>query len=206
MSRSADTIFFRGAAWTEGLLLSTTAGSISPVSESAEMGALIQKAGRGDRNSFEVLAAQYLRFISREIAKVCPTDALSDVGQEVLLRLYQALPKYHHKGSFQWWLKKIISRACLDYWRNERRVERISERYLETSAGQAALPADDNLLLEELGAFLQTLSADDRVVFNFAFLEDLPHKEVAELLGISQAAVRVRCFRLKRKARKWFKL
>ena len=58
--------------------------------------------------------------------------------------------------------------------------------------------------LMDLERFYATLSADDRAIFTLAFLDDRPQREIAELLGISLAATKLRCFRLKQKARQWF--
>ena len=84
----------------------------------------IRSAGQGDRDAFEWLVRRHLGFISREISKHCPASDLQDVAQETLIRVYQALPAYHHADSFLWWLKKITTRACLDYWRKTRRAQR----------------------------------------------------------------------------------
>ncbi len=187
------------------LLLYSTEHESTPPRVERERRDVIEKARNGDRDSFEYLASQHLSFISREIAKVCPANSIEDVAQEVLIRLYQSLPNYEESGSFSWWLRKIISRACLDFWRSRRRHERICREYADNlMADDKHTTGGDAALLADLDAFLIELSADDRLVFTLAFLDDLPHREVADLLGITLTATKVRCFRLKQKVRRWF--
>ena len=122
----------------------------------------------------------------------------------MLLRVHQGLSSYREKGSFRWWLKRIITRACLDFWRSARRNERIWKAAAEQTDDIADCGHSSNTVLRDLKRFLTVLSAEDRLVFTLVFLEDRPHREVAELMSISVAAVKVRSFRLRRKAKEWF--
>ncbi|MCC6933300.1 MAG: RNA polymerase sigma factor [Deltaproteobacteria bacterium] len=171
----------------------------------SELNELIFNAQKGDKQSFEKLIDAYLPYLSREISKLCPADALHDVAQEVLIRVYRALPTYREEGSFRWWLRKIVSRACLDYWRSERHKERKESAYVLAFQDQTTTKSDQETRLD-LQRFFGQLSVSDRVVFTLSFLENLPHKEIAELLDISLTATKVRCFRLKQKAKSWFTL
>lgn len=173
--------------------------------EDNQISNLIKRAQQGDNQAFEDLISRYLSFLSREIAKLCPVDSLHDVAQEVLIRVHRALPSYNEEGSFRWWFKKIISRACLDYWRNVRHRERTINAYVMTLDHDVMRCGGGNReALMDLERFYATLSADDRAIFTLAFLDDRPQREIAELLGISLAATKLRCFRLKQKARQWF--
>ena len=165
----------------------------------------VRKAQRGDRDGFEWLIQTHLAFISREISKLVPAAALEDVAQEVCMRVFRALPRYSEQGAFCGWLRKIIGRACIDYWRSERRQERSGKACVEqTDPGAVRAQNPSQLALADLEKFLNTLSAVDRLVFTLVFLDDRPHREAAQQLGVSLAAIKVRSFRLKRKAREWF--
>lgn len=181
-----------------------SAGSSEEPTSCSEFSEIVRKAQNGDGGAFEQLMRDHLPFLSREIGKHCPPDALEDIAQNILMRAYQALPDYQDCGSFRWWLKTITTRACLDYWRSIRRSEKIDRAYQETRP-QTAKISDETLRID-LERFLSQLSASDRMVFTLAFLEDRPHNEVAELLGISVTATKVRCFRLKQKAKHWFEV
>ena len=185
-------------------LLCSKSDDISPEQKEAELREAILNAQKGDNDSFEWIIRRHLPFISEEITKFCPRSAVEDVAQEVLIRAYQALPKYKESGAFRWWLKRITTRACLDYWRAARRSEKVTRAYSE-DFGQGSLTPQETLLCD-LDRFMGQLSADDRMVFTLACLEDRPHNEIAALLGISLVAAKVRCFRLKQKMREWLTL
>lgn len=167
---------------------------------------LVEDAKSGNCQALEDLILEHRSFLSREIAKLCPQDALEDVAQEVLIRLYQGLPRYKESGSFRWWLKAIVSRTCLDYWRKVRSSQRIAAAYVHSNISLSCETNSDADITKDLHAFLSPLSAPDRIIFTLVFLEERTHMEVAELLGMSRAAIKVRCFRLKQKARGWFEL
>lgn len=161
----------------------------------------INKAQQGNQDSFEYIMKRHLKFISREIAKFCPRNAIEDVAQEVLIRAYQALPRYKEGGTFCWWLKKITSRACMDYWRSTKRSQKIANTYALERKNDVFVP--EETLLCDLDLFMAQLSAEERMVFTMACLEDLPQNEIASLLGLSLVATKVRCFRLRRKFMEW---
>ena len=193
-----DAAAFRG-------LLCACGNADDPEFEGEALRAAVRKAQRGDRGEFERIIKAHLSFISREISKLVPRDALEDVAQEVCTRIFRALPRYAERGSFRWWVKRIIGRACLDYWRVERRQER------STRACAAAPLAEDRgvreparEVLADLERFLAVLSPADRLVFVLVFLDDRPQRDAAHQLGLSLAALKVRCFRLRRRAKEWF--
>jgi RNA polymerase sigma-70 factor, ECF subfamily len=163
----------------------------------------IANAKRGDPDSFVWLIEQYLPFLSSTIGRLVPQDAIEDVAQEVLIRAYQSIPNYQPKAQFRWWLRTIAVRASLDYWRIERRIERNAREFEEHSSNGEPNSQSEAALLD-LERFLSRLCPEDRMLVTLVFLEDRSHKEVAKLLGISLAAVKVRCFRLRKKIRSSF--
>jgi RNA polymerase sigma-70 factor (ECF subfamily) len=58
---------------------------------------------------------------------------------------------------------------------------------------------------EQIALAFRELSPKLRVVATLALVEDVPHREIAEALGISEAAVRVRAFRAARILREQLK-
>lgn len=177
-----------------------TSTSADNASSEQELEEIIKLAQQGDSQSFEQLIRQYLPFISREVSKLCPSYALEDVSQEILIRTFKALPRYKHNGSFRWWLKKIASRACLDFWRHTRKGEHAIKELASKTFEVDHKSEENRIIIADLERFLSALSAKNRVIFTLAFLDDCSHREIADLLGISLAAIKVRCFRLKKQA------
>ena len=193
-------------AWAgyDGILLCSKNEESRKKQEDSRQLDRIRNAQNGDKDSFETLIRQYLPFITEDIARFCPRSTVEDVAQEVLIRAWQALPRYSETGAFRWWLRKITTRACLDYWRGTRRSEKIRQAYSAEVGNDPRTP--DETLLCDLDRFMEQLSAEDRMVFVLAYLEDLPHSEIATLLGITVVAAKVRCFRMRKRVREWLAL
>lgn len=164
---------------------------------------LILAACSGCKTSFTMLARENLPFIAREVGKFVPKCDQEDVVQEVLIRLYRSLPDYQEQGKFLGWLKSLSARASLDYWRKVRRHERSEQQYFEEALTDLTA---DLALRSDLNACFAELSPEDRIICIMVFLEERSHHEVSELLKMSVVAVKVRCFRLRRKLQKRFTL
>jgi RNA polymerase sigma-70 factor (ECF subfamily) len=53
-----------------------------------------------------------------------PADTAEDLTQDVLLKLFEQLPRYKHdpqRGQFRGWLKAVVNNALTDFWRKQRR-------------------------------------------------------------------------------------
>lgn len=158
----------------------------------------------GTRESFEALARQHLPFLSREAAKYVPFSEVDDVVQETLIRVYRSIAAYQEQGKFQFWLKKILTRVCLDYWRQQKRQKRTRDRVDFERIEATANPGDDAIIRRDLERCLNSLNPTDRIVCIMAFLEERSHREIATVLGTTVVAVKVRCFRLRTKLKSWF--
>lgn len=93
--------------------------------------------------------------------------------------------EYRGEGSVKAWLKKIVINQCLMRLRKTMSPETRYEEELHNIA------EDDGNVLDKLAAkdilaLLQSLPDGYRAVFNLYFFEDMGHKEIGELLGISE--------------------
>lgn len=93
--------------------------------------------------------------------------------------------EYRGAGSAKAWLKKITVNHCLMRLRknvphHQELVEGISEPAIEDSEIFGSMAAKEILEL------LQSLPEGYRTVFNLYVFEDMGHKEIGELLGISE--------------------
>lgn len=89
-------------------------------------------------------------------------------------------------GSFRGWLRKIMLRTAIDYYR---RMEKHAHNQ-ELDASAYTLPDDggnalDALSYQELLALIQQLSPAYRTVFNLFVIDGFSHEEIAQQLGIS---------------------
>src|SRR5215471_15490847 len=101
-------------------------------------------------------------------------------------------------GNLGGWLTTVVARICLDMLRarNSRREEPIGSVVLESSVDQQDRidPEEEMLLADAVGQalliVLDTLSPAERLAFVLHDVFDMPFKEIAPIVGRSEAATR----------------
>ena len=188
---------------------SPSAVSRSPRSSASEVSrALVERARGGDKRAFEELVrltspecyALAFRLVGNE------HDA-RDVVQDAYLRAYKGLRRFRGEAGFSTWLHRITVNCAASFLERRRKascdqlddfgddsqlIDHRSERDPETAAGTA----DDRDRLVEA---LSELPDELRLVVVLRDIYDLPHRDIAKELGISQSAAKVRLHRARRK-------
>ena len=117
------------------------------------------------------------------------TDEAADMLNEGFLRVFSNLDKYENTGSFDAWLKRVVSNAALDYRRkydknvlfvdiDEVPDTQISDHHLNDAVSKISS--------EELVGMIQHLPPATRMVFNLFVFEGYSHSEIAQQLNISE--------------------
>ncbi len=109
------------------------------------------------------------------------------------LKIFQSLEQYTNAGSFEGWIKKIMVRTCLDNIRKERAKKNevdYNTVYNEYKHAEAAHYIDNEIVakmdMQQLIQLLNTLPDKQRTVFNLHVFEGYGHKEIAELIAITE--------------------
>ena len=112
-----------------------------------------------------------------------------DILQESFIRIFTNIDNYQPTGSFEAWMRKITIRCAL-YWlkKNNFQNEMVTVDELEN---KTTAPEVFSLFRqEEIFNMIQELPLGFRTVFNLVVIEGFSHKEVAELLNISESTSR----------------
>lgn len=122
-----------------------------------------------------------------------------DLVQDVFAGLTRTVRTFEGRGSFENWLKRVAVRAALMKLRQERVHHRSLRRHgWWMRRTHEPVSVAQRLDLEEA---LKQLDCSLRSAFILKEAEGYSHKEVAEILGISVGAARVRLYRARRKLR-----
>ncbi|HEY7702071.1 MAG TPA: RNA polymerase sigma factor [Candidatus Limnocylindrales bacterium] len=144
---------------------------------------LVDRARRGDREAFGVLAAgavDRLYGIARLVLR--DTELAEDATQEALVRAWRDLPTLRDVERFDAWLYRLIVRACADIGRHRRRW-RAEVSILPTEPAEAdgvAALADRDLI--ERG--LRRLTVPQQTILVMTFYIGLSPSEMADALEI----------------------
>ncbi len=147
---------------------------------------LIEGCLSADRRCQEEL---YLRF-SPKMYAVCyryagnQNDA-EDLLQEGFMRVYRYLGKYRGDGSFEGWIRRIFVNTAIEYYRKKSNLYAVSDHHLPQLQA-ADISALESLKAEDVMAMVARLASGYRTVFNLYVVEGYSHKEIAEMLGITE--------------------
>lgn len=167
----------------------------------------VANAKEGDPEAFEALVrATHADTHTLAYRLTGNEEDARDVVQETYLRAYKGLKRFRGDAQFTTWLYRITAN-CASTHLGRRRKHRHDE--LDESVGlvderaehDPILRADAGELREELKVALQDLPPKLRSVIVLRDIYDLPHEAIAEELGISETAAKVRLHRARKKLR-----
>lgn len=127
-------------------------------------------------------------------------DEAYDILHEGFIKVFRHISKYQVGTSLKAWIKRIMINTAIDYYRkrSRRRVEDIDGARGVSSADPDVV---SQLSADEIIGSLQKLSPAYRSVFNLYVIEGYSHKEVAEMLNISESTSRSNLVKARHKLR-----
>ena len=165
---------------------------------------VLQAFRQGDADAFETLFRLHQRSVFLWALRIVrDRGAAEDVTIEAFWRMHQAHARFDPDRGFEPWARRITTHAAVDWLRRQKPEMHVEQDLLETAA--APLEADAAVTAEirqKTANALRRLPAKLRVTAMLAVIEDRPYKEVAEALGITVTAVKLRVFRALRLLRR----
>lgn len=164
---------------------------------------LVQRAREGDRESFGALVRRYQRLVFRVVGGFLrdPAD-VEDVAQEAFIKAYAAMASFRPGAPFAPWIIRIATRASYDRLRQRRRASETAWEDLAPGEQRAAqdlmrgVQPDDQVAARDLAErALACLAPKDRQALILMHLQGYTTAEVAETMGCSALAVRIRLHR-----------
>ncbi|WP_106830833.1 RNA polymerase sigma factor [Parabacteroides pacaensis] len=152
---------------------------------------LIEGCRKGNRLAQKEL---YEKF-SRKMMGVClrysnDRETARDLLQDGFVKVFTNIDAYLGNGSFEGWIRKIFVNCALEHLRKADVLRESTE--LESTAELIEPEASvmDHLSAQELMSIIQKLPAGFRTVFNLFAIEGYSHKEISEMLNITESTSR----------------
>lgn len=121
-----------------------------------------------------------------------------DILQEGFIKIINHINEFKNKGSFEGWIRRIMVNTAINFYKRKRRISSIEEMdWLEVSRSVDA-DAYSNISQSELQKMIQELPNGYRTVFNLNVIEGYTHKEIAEMLDISDNTSKSQLVRARR--------
>ena len=165
-----------------------------------ESSGLLNEFRQGSHVAFETLFRLHRHTVYGWILRIVRNPAAAeDLTVETFWRIHLARARFEPSRGFEGWARRIATRAALDWLRSVRPESELPE---EQAAPAVADPAISAEIRSKTARAFQRLPPKLRIAATLAVIEEQPRKEVAEALGISVAAVKLRVFRALRLLRK----
>ncbi len=156
---------------------------------------IIQRVLAGNRDAFKTLIQRYTDPLYRHA--LCMTgspDVAEDILQLSFIKAYQHLAEV--RGRFDAWVFRIVANGCKDWLKN---IRRSHLSYDEDDQPSGYATPDEELdrteLRTDLDRALATLPASLREAFVMKHVEGRSYEEMADLLGTTVGALKMRVHR-----------
>lgn len=146
---------------------------------------LIDKCKRNDTKAQGQLYQLYASKLFSLCLKYSSNYAdAEDNLQDAFITIFKKIDQYHFKGSFEGWIKRITVNTALQRYRGTAVFDIVKEENI--TAVSVEIDDDDDFDVDFLLELIQKLPDRYRLVFNLYALDGYTHREIADLLEISE--------------------
>lgn len=144
---------------------------------------IIEECKQQNAKAQGALYKEYSQVLFGICLKYSPNRAeAEDNLQDAFITIFSRIDQYQGKGSFEGWIKRITVNTALQKYRKKKVYDITNEEQIESPE---VLVEDSNVPLDFLLKIIQELPERYRLVFNLYVLDGYAHKEIGEMMGIS---------------------
>lgn len=164
---------------------------------------IVQLVLAGNRDAFRTLAEKYQGLIFRTcMGFVHNQEDVEDITQDVLVNIYQSLSRFKGQSAFSTWVYRIAINASLNFVRKKskhsifQRFETLFgfEKSNETAKLESNTDNPEQILTnrertERINNALASLPENQRIAFILSKYDDMPQREMARVMNLTEGAV-----------------
>jgi RNA polymerase sigma factor (sigma-70 family) len=163
---------------------------------------LVEQCQKGDRTAQEELYNLYAgamynicrRFMGDE-------EEAKDILQDSFIDAFRKLPTLRETGTFPLWLKRIVTNNCINALRKKRLSTTSMEENLEVAEDELMDYDYTNHQVGEVMSSIDHLPEGCRTVLNLYLFEGYDHKEIAQILNVTESASKAQYSKAKARIR-----
>ncbi len=115
--------------------------------------------------------------------KYCSNEAeAEDNLHNAFIEIFTNIKKYNGSGSFEGWIKRITINKAIDSYKKSYQMVPIKDDFQDTLIEEKEI----DFSLDTILSLIQELPTQYRLVFSLYELDDYSHKEIAQMLEISE--------------------
>jgi RNA polymerase sigma-70 factor (ECF subfamily) len=180
---------------------------------------LVQKTLKGDEQAFAELVRRYQAVVFGTVHRLLGNSSENeDAVQETFLRAFTALGKFNPQYPFGPWILRIAANYCIDQLRKRKNKrlrlwselgemdqERLLRDFTQDGGIESSGMTDVDDCARMARSLLDGLNPKYRAAFVLREVEERKYSEVADILGTTEIAARVRVSRARFELQKKFK-
>jgi RNA polymerase sigma factor (sigma-70 family) len=109
-----------------------------------------------------------------------------DILQEGFIKVFLNLSSFRNEGSLEGWIRRTIVNTAINLYKKNVKYQKDIDIEQAETVQNTETSAYENLCTEELLKLVTELPAGYRMVFNLNVIEGYTHKEISQLLEISE--------------------
>src|SRR5687768_7707093 len=158
---------------------------------------LIEGCIRGDRKMQYELYQRYApKMYGVCLRYAANAEEAEDILQEGFIKVFRKIGSYRGDGSFEGWIRRIFVNTAIEHFRKKSYLQPITEQE-ESSIEGKYVSVLDSLAENDIIKLIQQLSPGYRTVFNMYVIEGYTHKQIADVLKISEGTSKSQLSRAK---------
>jgi RNA polymerase sigma-70 factor (ECF subfamily) len=158
-----------------------------------ELKTIVEACLRGERRAQERLFQTYYgKMLAVCMRYLNDRDSAQEILQVSFLKVFDKLEFFDFTGSLEGWIRRIVTNTAIDHLRKAKKDPFLSDQdnVFVTGSSDPMVESEQTALLDLKAQVaieaIGKLSPAYRAVFNLYVIEEHTHKEIAEILGISE--------------------
>lgn len=127
-----------------------------------------------------------------------------DAMQDVFIKILLNLSRFTEQSSFSTWVYSITYNYCIDLIRKKKKIPLLYTEDVGKISRETEVEIPDSVLLEmkqeRLAKVLDRLPPGDKAILMMKYIDDLQIKDIGEVLGKTESAIKMQIMRAKQKA------
>jgi RNA polymerase sigma-70 factor (ECF subfamily) len=161
---------------------------------------LLERCRRGEPEAFvELVERTYRQVYTLAVRLVGDRHEAEDVAQEAYLRVHRSLRTFRGDSSFRTWLYRIVANTAMTHLRKRGRFGDVANEPETVLRLADAGSSEDEVDLDHVRVGLTALPDAQRVILLMKDAYGFSCREIADEMGVSEGAVKVRLHRARRR-------
>ena len=154
---------------------------------------LISGCKQGEKSAMEMLYYRFSPVLFSLLRRYLSSRAdAEDLLQETFIKVFTNISDYNGTGSFEGWLKRIAVNLALNHLKANKKFktdfDSIDNIHVDIVA--STIKTSSSLEVQDLLSIIDLLPEQKRTIFKLYDVDGYSHKEIADMLGITEAGSR----------------